>query len=184
MTEAEFNACIREILQGDRQGLKKIYDAYLDYVYRIVFGVLGQKEDSEDITSELFIKLWQQADRYKPGSGHKAYLTTIARNMAIDHIRKHKREVLESFTKESDDSPVTEPVSNETTEETVIENISVREAIEQLNPAEQQVVNMKVLSEMTFAEIAEVLKAPMGTITWRYREAMKKLRRYGYYEES
>ena len=184
VTEAEFNACIREILQGDRQGLKKIYDAYLDYIYRIVFGVLGQKEDSEDITSEFFIKLWQQADRYKPGSGHKAYLTTIARNMAIDHIRKHKREVLESFTKESDDSPVTEPVSNETTDETVIENISVREAIEQLNPAEQQVVNMKVLSEMTFAEIAEVLKAPMGTITWRYREAMKKLRRYGYYEES
>ena len=100
MTEAAFDACILAILNGDKQGLRDIYDCYLDYIYRIVYGVVGRKEDAEDITSEFFIKLWQQADKYRRGSGHKAYLATIARNMAIDHMRKYKREILEEFPEE------------------------------------------------------------------------------------
>ncbi len=184
MTEAEFDTCIRAMLSGDKQGLRQIYDAYLDYIYRIIYGVVGSREDAEDITSEFFIKLWQQADKYKSGNGHKGYLTTIARNMAIDHIRKHKKEVLDSIRIDDVETPVNEPASNDDTEETVIMDISVKEAISMLNPGEQQVINMKILSEMTFAEIAQSLKLPMGTVTWRYREAIKKLRRYGYYEES
>ncbi|SCX10047.1 RNA polymerase sigma-70 factor, ECF subfamily [Lachnospiraceae bacterium YSD2013] len=184
MTEATFDACIQAILKGDKQGLRDIYDAYLDYIYRIVYGVVGSREDAEDITSEFFIKLWQQADRYKAGSGHKAYLATIARNMAIDHTRKYKKEVLESFTKDDDDDVVIEPVSSDNTEAEVIEDIAIKEAIGKLNPKEQQIINMKILSEMTFQEISDILKCPMGTVTWRYREAIKKLRRYGYYEES
>ena len=184
MTEAAFDACIQAILSGDKQGLRDIYDAYLDYIDRIVYGVVGKKEDAEDITSEFFIKLWQQADKYKAGSGHKAYLTTIARNMAIDHMRKFKKEVLESFTQENEDEVFFEPVSKDDTEAEVIEDVAIKEAISKLNEKEQQIINMKVLSEMTFAEISETLKVPMGTVTWRYREAIKKLRRYGYYEES
>ena len=114
--------------------------------------------------------------------GHKGYLATIARNMALDHMRKYKKEVLDSFTKEDDDDVVTEPVSSSDTEGEVIEDIAIKEAISKLNPKEQQIINMKVLSEMTFAEISETLKVPMGTVTWRYREAIKKLRRYGYEE--
>ena len=184
MTEAAFDACILAILNGDKQGLRDIYDCYLDYIYRIVYGVVGRKEDAEDITSEFFIKLWQQADKYRRGSGHKAYLATIARNMAIDHMRKFKREVLESFTQDEEDTAFFEPASTDDTETEVLEDISIKEAISRLNPKEQQIINMKVLSEMTFAEIAESLNIPMGTVTWRYREAVKKLRRYGYYEES
>ena len=51
-----------------------------------------------------------------------------------------------------------------------------------LSEDQQMVVNMKVLAQMTFAEISQSLNVPMGTVTWRYREAIKKLRRYGYYE--
>lgn len=184
MTEAAFDACIEAILKGDRQGLRDIYDAYLDYIYRIVYGVVGRREDAEDITSEFFIKFWQQADKYKGGGGHKGYLATIARNMALDHMRKYKKEILESFTQESEDEAIFEPASDNNTEAEVIEDVSIKEAISGLNPKEQQIINMKVLSEMTFAEISDTLKVPMGTVTWRYREAIKKLRRYGYYEES
>ena len=184
MTEAAFDACIEAILKGDRQGLRDIYDAYLDYIYRIVYGVVGRREDAEDITSEFFIKFWQQADKYKGGGGHKGYLATIARNMALDHMRKYKKEILESFTQESENEAIFEPASDDNTEAEVIEDFSIKEAISRLNPKEQQIINMKVLSEMTFAEISDTLKVPMGTVTWRYREAIKKLRRYGYYEES
>jgi len=184
LTEAAFDACVRRILDGDRSGLKEIYDAYLSYIYMIVYGVVGKKEDAEDITSDFFIKFWQQADKYRSGSGHKGYLATMARNMAIDHIRKYKREILDSFTKddEGEDKVYNEPAGKDDTEAEVIENIGIKEAISKLDTKEQLIINMKVLSEMTFAEISEQTGIPMGTVTWKYREAIKKLRRYGYYE--
>lgn len=185
MQEEQFNACIQSILAGDKSGLRQIYDAYLPYIYQIVLGIVGTKENAEDITSEFFIKLWQNAGKYKPGSGHKGYMATIARNMAIDFLRKYKKEQLESFTTENDeDAPTTEYDSGVNIENEVIEDISVEEALNSLNEVERIIVDMKVLSEMTFKEISEVLKIPMGTITWRYNEAIKKLRRYGYDEKS
>lgn len=185
MSEEQFNRCIGLILQKDRSGLKEIYDAYLSYIYKIVLGIVGRKEDAEDITSEFFIKLYTGADKYVQGSGHKGYLATIARNMAIDFMRKNKREVLDSFSRdEDDDTPLYEPVSEEKTEETVIEDISLKEALNTLKEKERIIVDMKILSEMTFQEISDTLKLPMGTVTWRYREAIKKLRRCGYYEGS
>lgn len=183
MTDEAFGLSIQKILSGDKSGLREIYDEYLEYIYRIVYGVVGRKEDAEDITSEFFIKLWQTADNIKTGGGHKGYMATVARNMSIDFLRKHKREVLESFTKEEEENiPAYEPVSDSDTEAEVIEDVSLKEALKELKPAEAQIINMKVLSEMTFAEISQTLNIPMGTVTWRYREAIKKLRRYGYYE--
>ena len=85
---------MKKTAAGDRQALKEIYEAYLPYLYTVVFGVLQNKEDAEDVSTDVFLRLWETADRYKPGSGHKGYLATIARNMAIDHLRKRGREVL------------------------------------------------------------------------------------------
>lgn len=185
MSEEQFNDCICRMKNGDRSGLKDVYEAYLSYIYRIVLGVVGRKEDAEDITTDFFIKLYTKADSYIPGTGHKGYMATIARNMAIDFLRKNKREVLDSFTQGDDEEVYTpEPSASDDTEAEVIENVSLQDALNHLNPKERVIVDMKILSEMTFQEISDSLKIPMGTVTWRYREAMKKLRRCGYYEES
>ncbi len=184
MSEEQFNSCIALIISEDRMGLKEIYEAYLSYIYRIILGVVGRKEDAEDITTEFFIKLFQTADKYKPGTGHKGYMATIARNMAIDFMRKNKREILESFTTSDDEEYKPEPLANDNTEEEVLEELSLTDALKVLNDKERIIIDMKILSEMTFQEISDSLHIPMGTVTWRYREAIKKLRRCGYYEES
>lgn len=186
MREEQFDACIRRILDGDRSGLKEIYDEYLPYIYQVVLGIVGRKEDAEDVTSEFFIRLWQNAASYRSGSGHKGYIATIARNMAIDFLRKHKREQLESFQIESDedDTPVREYDSGVSVEDEVISDVSLKEALDSLKEQERIIVDMKILSEMTFQEISDTLQIPMGTVTWRYREAIKKLRRFGYDEGS
>ena len=187
MGEEQFNSCMARVASGDHDALKQIYEAYISYIYQVILGIVSRKEDAEDITSEFFIKLYQTAGNYKPGTGHKGYLATIARNMAIDFVRKNRREVLESFQVNDDETDTTnasEPQSDENIEETVISDISLKEALDKLKPPEKQVVDMKILSDMTFQEIADILKIPLGTVTWRYREAMNKLRRCGFYEES
>ena len=70
--------------------------------------------------------------------------------------------------------------SNVNVEEEVLSNLSVKQAMEQLGWTERQIVSLKVLGEMTFKEIAAVMEMPMGTVTWKYQNAMKKLRRCGY----
>ena len=65
-------------------------------------------------------------------------------------------------------------------EEEVIGNMALQEALATLKDGERQIVNMKVLGDMTFREIAETLQMPMGTVTWKYQNAIGKLRRCGY----
>lgn len=211
MTEAEFEQCINRICHGDRQGLKDIYEAYLPYLYRTVYGIVLNREDAEDITGDFFVKLWSLAPKYRPGGGHKGYLATIARNMAVDYLRKHRREIPMgdperrsnasrtghplSFSESAETegcgdasggsehrtragTPETKP--NRTPEEQVVANLSLQEALASLKPDEKRIISMKVLGEMTFAEISQLLGIPMGTVTWKYQEGIKRLRRYGY----
>lgn len=189
MSEQQFEDAVARMVQGDKTALKEIYEAYIGYIYRIVYEILQNKENAEDVTSEFFIRLWDKAQQFKPGSGHKGYLATMARNMAIDFIRKHRREELTALLQDIEAGPEEEEkeksrfYKGETeseVEQTVIREMSVKQALEMLKPSERQVVSLKVLGELTFKEIAQIMGIPLGTVTWKYQNAMKKLRRCGY----
>lgn len=188
MTDAEFTQCIEQIVNDDKEGLKKIYEAYIGYIYAAVYDVLKNKENAEDISADFFIRLWDVAKSYKPGSGHKGWMVRIARNMAIDFLRKRKREELSDMMEDaSSESEAGSYGSNiyggsaaSLVEDEVIADATIQEALLQLNDHEREVINMKVLCDMTFKEISEMTQTPMGTITWRYQSALKKLRRCGY----
>lgn len=193
MTDKEFDSCMERIVQGDKEGLKCIYDEYLKYIYSIIFTMVGNKENAEDITSDFFIKLWTNAEKYTSGQGHKGYMATIARNMTIDFLRKNNRETLiAEFEASQDEDENGEALSgseilkastenaNRSLEETVIDNIDIKNALEKLKPNEREVINMKIMTDMTFQEISDILGKPIGTITWWYREAIEKLRRCGF----
>lgn len=183
MTDQQFNDCLVRIRNKDKSGLHEIYEEYISFIYHVVLDIVKNRENAEDITSEFFIKLWDRSDGYRPGSGHKGYMATIARNMAIDHIRKYRREELTAGM-EDEDAPPDEIASAESgsssPEEEVVATLSVEQALDRLKPVYRQIIIMKVLSDMTFKEIASVLEMPMGTVTWNYQEAIKQLRRFGY----
>lgn len=174
MTDRQFERRITLIQQGDRQGLKEIYDEYGKTIYQCVFQLLRNSHDAEDVTSEFFLKLWQIADTYCFGGRHKRWLVTIARNMALDLIRKRKREEL---TLTSEDGISYEPADSVSAEDTALGRLSVAEAMESLDESEREIVNMKIIADMTFKDIAAVLGKPLGTVTWKYRNAIEKLRK-------
>lgn len=181
---------------GDKSALRDVYEAYLPYIYAIVLGVVNRREQAEDVTSDFFIRLWEISDTYKAGNGHRAWLARIAKNLAIDSMRKSKREVLSEMIDEgnvvsgdapdtgsrkgSEGNPSKLAGAGSAVESKVVADISVDEALRMLTEKEREVVRLKVMGELSFKEIAKVLKQPMGTVTWRYRNAMKKLRGCGY----
>lgn len=189
MTDSEFNVCMQRITEGDKNALKDIYDEYLKYIYSIVYTIVQNKENAEDITSDFFIKLWTIADKYTPSQGHKGYIATIARNMTIDFLRKNKKEMLiAEFEGDADDEENSSlsrgqqmtASDDRSIEDTVVDNMFLKEALERLKPNEREVINMKIMGDMTFQEIADILGKPLGTVTWWYKEAIEKLRRCGY----
>lgn len=192
MTDHIFDECMLRINRGDKDALHEIYEEYLPYIYSIVLRIVQKKEAAEDITSEFFIRLWTTSEKYKSGTGHKGYIATMARNMSIDYMRKNKREILVdnfespgSAEDEEDASISAEAISDiskssPTPEEDVVSNLSMEEALDMLSPPEREVINLKIMGELTFQEIADILNRPMGTVTWQYRNAINKLRRCGY----
>ncbi len=183
MTDSRFESCILLIRQGDRSGLKEIYDGYCKIIYSIMLSVVKNNADAEDLTSDFFLKLWEKlSDTYKGGSGHKRWLVTAARNMAIDFLRRNNRTELiidnPINSEDEENAHHIEPVSDDNTENTVIGKLTVSEALERLETREREIVNLKLFVGLTFKEIAKSLKMPLGTVTWKYRNAVKKLSNY------
>ena len=176
MTDKQFERRIMLIQQGDKQGLKEIYDEYGKMIYQCAFQILRSKQDSEDITSDFFLKLWNIADTYCFGGKHKRWLVTIARNMALDMLKKRSREQL-VINGESEESFTNEPADSVSTEDTVTGNMTVEEAMNKLDESEREIVNMRIFAEMTFKDISAALEKPLGTVTWKYRNAISKLRK-------
>ena len=174
MTEWKFERCIKHIQLGNKNGLREIYDDYITFIYSIILSIIRNKQDAEDVTSEFFIRLWNMADDYRPSHKHKAWLAAIAHNMSIDFLRKYHREILIGDIPESSD------ISKESLESQVVEKLSFEEALAALGEKEEQIINFKILGQLTFKEIANIMQMPLGTVTWKYQSGIEKLRRSGY----
>lgn len=182
MTDEEFQTAIEALAKGEKDSLKRIYESYVRLIYAVVYDVVKSREEAEDITSEFFIKLVRVAGGFRKGSPHKAWLVQIARNMAIDVLRKRQREVLE-FEQDEDDNRdgVIErsqaDSGKSSVEERAVLTEDMRQAMRSLSPKEKEIIDMKLMGQFTFKEIAALTGQPMGTVTWLYNQGIKKLRR-------
>ena len=105
-------------------------------------------------------------------------MTVIARNMAIDFMRKAGREQLTEEVPEASAADTAAGIAD-SMENEVVGRMNFRETVEKLPETERQIMTMKLAGQMTFKEIAEVLGIPMGTVTWKYQNSLEKLRRVG-----
>ena len=182
MTDKEFQSAINKLLKGDNDGLVSIYEAYIKLIYIVVYNIVGSKEDAEDITSEFFIKLIRVADTFKKGRPHKTWLVTIAKNMALDYVRKKSRIVLiidnnNNTFDNGNTSYQLKDVSNRSVEDTVVMSNDISKAMDTLTPKEKEIIDLKLIGQFKFREIAEITKQPIGTVTWFYNQGIQKLRK-------
>ena len=173
MTDAQFEASIGLIVSGNKNGLKEIYDAYAKQVYQIILGVVRSPYDAEDLTADMFMKLWETASQYKPGNGHKRYITVMARNLAIDFLRKNGRQSFEL----DDDESGTEAADSQDLEKDVEGSLGFSQALDALNPKQRHIVDLHIGMQMTLQEISDSLGIPLGTVSWNYRAAIERLKK-------
>ncbi len=88
LEEARF---VDQAKSGDPEAFARLYDAYVERVTRYIYFRVSEESDTEDLVSQVFLKAWENLDRYKMGSSpFIAWLYTIARNLVIDHYRTKK----------------------------------------------------------------------------------------------
>lgn len=165
------------IREGQVDALKILYHRYVRLVYSLALRMLGNPEEAEDLTQEIFLRLWNQ-DVYQPSRGSLSqFLVLTTRSRAIDRLRSSKSRLrnLQRWQRMA----VHESVSIHPLEGVSIAERSqqVQDALAQLSSAEREALEIAYYEGLSQSETAKRLNIPLGTVKTRSRQALKKLRK-------
>src|SRR5436305_5242471 len=166
------SALIARIRAGDESAVADLYDRYSGVVYGVALRVLGNTTAAEDVLQEVFLQLWRNPQAFDADRGRlPAWLTVIARNRAIDHLRKRPPE------EDIEDLAVSTGVNLENTAAQRQAVDKVRGVLSQLPAEQRRPLEMAFFDGMTHSEIAEKTGEPLGTIKTRIRTGLLVLRK-------
>lgn len=181
----EMRALILAAQAGDEQAFEQILRLIEVPVYRLAFSMLRHKEDAEDVSQEVLIKLWRTLPDYRFECPLLLYVLKMTRNAALDLERKRsrRRENELSLTVENDDGERVDRELADTSEDndpakrlTRAERIAeVRRAIEALPPDQREIIILKDIQGLSYAQIADLLSIEEGTVGSRISRARKNL---------
>jgi RNA polymerase sigma-70 factor (ECF subfamily) len=164
---------VQRAVGHDPEAFGRLYDMHIDRVYRHIYYRVGNEQDAEDLTQQVFLKAWQAIHRYKKtASPFIAWLMTISHNLVVDSYRT-KKDTAYLEGEVLVDGPASSP---ERAAEASFEQQRLRRAILKLRSDEQQVVILRFIEGFEFAEIASVLKKKEGNIRVILHRALVKLR--------
>lgn len=155
--------------QGDMNGLKIIYECTCKSIFSFVFPIVKNKVVAEDVMQATYIQVYEKINSYTLGTNFRNWILTIAKNLALYELKKAKRETL------SDDNAYLEHVGGYTYDES-LDTSTIELASQILSDEDFKVVMLFAVGEYKHREIAEMLNLPLGTVTWKYNNAIKKLK--------
>jgi len=162
-------ALLSKMQDGDLTVFDEFFTMTKNALYYSIIAVLRDESMSEDIMQDAYIRFLENVRTIQPNKNPLGYLLKIGRNLAIDYQRKQQKE---SYLEEYENPDVYGAVDPEGDDD--FERIQAKMQ-EILRPEEYEIVILHVINELSHKEIAEILKKPLGTITWTYRNAIKKL---------
>jgi RNA polymerase sigma-70 factor (ECF subfamily) len=178
--EAPDEQIMEGVRRGDSQAIGALYDRYGGVIFSLGLRMLGDRESTEELVQEVFLRAWRQAGSYQPTLGKlSTWLMGIARNLAVDELRRRaarpKRtdgdadEQLGRISATDEGDPVEQLWVTTRRQE-------VGRALAALPPPQRQVMELAYYSGLTQSEIAAKLGDPLGTVKTRMRLATQKLR--------
>ena len=160
INKQELHSMFQQIANKNEEEFNQFYEKYHILVYRIAFSILKNKEDSEDVGQKVFLKIWKMEQEKLPTNNEASWLYAITKNETLNYLRSQKQEL------NIDDIYY---IADEKQE-------SYHKIIAKLNQKEQEIVSLKIISKLSFKEIAQMLNMPIGTIQWKYYKSLYTLR--------
>lgn len=165
-------ALIARLRAGDQTAMAGLYDRYSGVVYGVALRVLANTTAAEDVVQEVFLQLWRNPQAFDADRGRLApWLAVIARNRAIDHLRKRPPE------DDIAELPLSTGLDMEDESAQKMMAEKVRGVLKDLPQEQRKVLEMAFFEGMTHTEIAGKTGDPLGTVKTRIRAALLTLRR-------
>lgn len=169
-------ALLRQIAAGQNGALATLYDKHAGLMYSVLFNKLEDAAESQDIVHDVFLKLHAKAGLYGPGHGEPiAWLLTIARNAAIDRLRRratHRRYIQNTME-------AAEPVEATTSDSNTLyddEVAALQDCINILSGSQKETLQLAYFGGHTQQEIADQLSQPLGSVKAWIRRGLLKLK--------
>lgn len=171
---------VQRCLEGDRAAWDVLVRTYWKQVFNLAYKFVARYDEAEDLTQEIFVKLFRSLATYDRRANFHTWLTTVTRNLCVDHYRRRRREA-ERFTSEVDPDTLTigELVTRpDATFEQRDDVAMVRRAMAMLPASYKTPVVLRDVHEMSYEEIARRLQLPEGTVKSRINRGRKELARH------
>lgn len=168
---------IAETAHGSDTGLAALYDATSTMVHGLALRILGDVGAAEEVTADVYMQVWRQAERYDPERGAPlTWLLTLARSRAIDRLRSGAQDARRA-------APIGEAMGMssptpgpEECSEVDERRRLVRQALERLVPEQRRVLELSYFGGLSHSEVAAALGEPLGTVKTRIRLGMGRMR--------
>lgn len=147
---------------------KDFYKNNYNLIYGICYSILKEKENSEDITQNVFEKIYKLPTDKMPTEYESSWLYSVSKNESLQYIRKNK------FS--CSDENLSNLKSNKNEIDDVIENENYNKLVKKLDKKQEQIISLKVISGFTFKEIGQILSMPTATVQWYYYKSIKSLK--------
>ena len=180
MTVLFENEIIRSVLRGNVNDFEKLVTAYEKNVYNIALRMVGDPDDAADMTQETFIKAYRSLSSFRGDSKFSSWLYRIASNVCLDFLRSRSRHPQVSLSSSDEDGRTAFelPDMSRNPEEQLMKKLSmeaVRRGLEQLPEQQRQILVLRELGGLSYAELAQTLGLEEGTVKSRIFRARKRL---------
>ena len=170
---------------GDRAAFRSLFERYHRRAYALAFGVVRNQDDALDVVQDAFIKAHRYLDKFEGQASFYTWLYRIVMNLAIDHLRKHKRQQPVDFTDQAVENAVSEDAllpkiiggnpGRALMDREIRERIST--ALDSLSENHRAVLVMRELDGLSYEEMAAVMQCSKGTIMSRLFHARKNMQK-------
>jgi RNA polymerase sigma-70 factor (ECF subfamily) len=164
-------ALLQRVGTGDRAALKLLYERHSDALFHFLRARLRDPFEAGDVMQEVFLEVWRAAARFEGRSAARTWIFGIARNKAVDRMRRGARTVLA----EPDDSLPDEAPDPEALAAAASDAARVRDCLGKLSDTHRSAIHLAFYQELPYAEIAAIEDVPVGTIKTRVMHAKRLL---------
>jgi RNA polymerase sigma-70 factor (ECF subfamily) len=162
---------------NDRKAFSHLYNITSAKLYGVVLRILNREDWAQDCLQDAYIKVWNNAGNYRAHlAAPLTWMSAIARNQALDLLRKRKREVMESDDKGFPEQVDTQPLPMEGLSRSD-DGRRLDNCLQQLKEQQRQVIALAYFKGMTHDELAAYTETPLGTIKTWIRRGLDQLRR-------
>jgi RNA polymerase sigma-70 factor (ECF subfamily) len=161
---------LRQVAAGDEAAFAELYDLYASPVYNYLLRLVNEQAVAEEILQEVFLVMWQSAHRFRAEAKVKTWLLRIAHHQAVSWLRR-ARVVL--WSPDELEANSEDPVEEHLAQRWEIEQI--RAALTRLSTNHRAVIELTFVQGLSYAEIAEVMNCPIGTVKSRMSYALRHL---------